>query len=143
MTAAARVSPADLVAHLDTLRQSAPDCRLVAYCDLDTQLVLRHAAEPGVRQEVLDRLSQEAAEAFRLHRIARATLPPNCTPLLGETEDIRLIDDRGVRLFLRLPEAPQDALILLCASSEGADQVQSVATGLLQSAPSEPRRGHA
>ena len=143
MTAAAWVSPADLVAHLDTLRQSAPDCRLVAYCDLETRLVLRHAAEPGVRQEVLDRLSQEAAEAFHLHRIARAVLPPNCAPLLGETEDIRLIDDRGVRLFLRSPDAPQDALILLCASSEGADQVQSVATGLLQATPSVPRRGRA
>ncbi len=134
---------ATLERDLEALLAAAPDCRLVAYCDLDTRLVLRHVAEPGVRQELLDRLSAEASDAFGLRAAACAMLPPGLSPLREETEGIRLIDDRGVRLFLRASDAPQDALILLCASSEGAEALRPAAARLLCGPTSPPQAGYA
>ena len=110
-----------ILAGLDALRRTGPDCRLVAYCDLEARLVLRHAAVPEVRQELLDQLSAEAEDAFALRHHAARLLPPALMGQPADVEEIRLIDDRGTRLFLRNPALPQDALILLCASPAGAE----------------------
>ncbi|KUP94011.1 hypothetical protein [Tritonibacter horizontis] len=137
MTAPFAATADRLIGDLTALRARRPDCRLVAYCDLDARLVLRHAAHPTIRQEVLDRLSEEAHQAFGLSQRVKRALPPELLPPhdshdAQETpEGIRLIDDRGVRLFLRVPTAPQDALILLCQTPDGAEALLPEAERLL------------
>jgi len=128
---------------LAALRDRSPDCRLVAYCDLDTRLVLRHVADPSIRQELLDRLSEEAHEAFALRAEALAALPPALATAPPDTENIRLIDDRGVRLFLRCPTDPQDALLLLCRTPACADALLPEAQNLLLAGPTDLMAGTA
>ncbi|NIZ15520.1 hypothetical protein [Phaeobacter sp. HF9A] len=124
-------APHSLLRDLARLRDQVPDCRVAAYCDLETRLVLRHVSAPGIRQETLDRLSAEAQQGFALRQAAQEALPMAYPPISTEAEDIRLIDDGGVRLFLRSPDAPQDALLLLCASTESAMRLRPEAIALL------------
>jgi len=119
-------------------------CRVVAYCDLEASLVLRHVASPAVRQELLDQLSADAHAAFALRATALACCPPGFGGGADDgpdVEQVRLIDDRGVRLFLRSPQAPQDALLLLCDTVQTADRVLPEAQALLLALLSDPGMG--
>lgn len=55
---------------LDALRHASPGCRLTAFGDLSTSLILRFSSDEKVPREQLDQLCARAAGGFALARAA-------------------------------------------------------------------------
>lgn len=54
----------NIAERMATLREEAPACRLVAFGDAETRLILRTDSDATHPQEYLDRIAQDAAQAF-------------------------------------------------------------------------------
>lgn len=91
---------------IHALRNEIPGCRMVAFGDVRTRLVLRASHERGVRREFLDRLCHEAATCFGLTDVERQDSK-------GEEEAMVLTTD-DVRIYLRGNENDTDFLCLVC-----------------------------
>ena len=91
---------------IHNLRNDIPRCRLAAFGDVQTHLILRASHEPGVRREFLDRLCHEAAACFDLTGVVEQDES-------GAEEAIVLTAD-DVRIYLRAPGNDTDFLCLVC-----------------------------
>lgn len=114
--------------HLTTafsqLQSDLASCDLVAYCDLSTRLVLRHAARGFVPQEQLDRLGDHAARSFATLNAARAALP-GTGPAEDPAEDkapctILVLEPDGSLLAFARP-CPTAEEALLCRAARGTE----------------------
>ncbi|MEL7182028.1 MAG: hypothetical protein AAGK57_00130 [Pseudomonadota bacterium] len=96
-----------MVAHLlDRLTEDHPGCRMAAYADLSTGMVLVARGETPAR-EVLDGLCSEASRTLALPE-------PDPDAPVGALAVAHTPD--GVRIFLRHGRAPEEALCCLASS---------------------------
>jgi len=96
-----------VVAALDELRETNPGCRMVAYADLSTHMVLVTDSGTTQPREVLDALCDEAA----------ALLGTKGAPPIGAAPGTTAVwaTPASLRVFLRAPDEPQDVLCCVCA----------------------------
>lgn len=98
----------ELAGKLDGLRRSLPGCRLIAYGDLQHELVLLSASDARRPREYLDEVS---AEACRLFKAFDAAGLADDTGALADT-GLTVLLPGEVRLYMRGAEA--DFLCLVC-----------------------------
>lgn len=91
----------ELAGKLDGLRQSLAGCQLIAYGDLQAELVLLSAGTERRPREYLDQLSAEAVRMFRA--FDTADLPGGAEALSRSGLTVLLPGE--VRLYMRGPEA--------------------------------------
>lgn len=106
-----------LQAALSSVRMQVPDCVLVAYCDLQSQLALRHEAEPFAPQEKLDRITREGLVASSLLESAQAALPASAGPRPAAFSIMTWSQTGEVMTITKTAAAPENAL-LCCAPAE-------------------------
>lgn len=96
---------------LDALQARFPECETLAYADLTTGMILVTNSHTPLERNALNRLCAEAT----------AVLGTGEAPPMGSTtaETALVSDQEGVRLFLRAPGLPNDAL--LCVGKAGLD----------------------
>lgn len=105
----------DVTEKLDAMRSELPGCRIVAFTDLGSRLVLcaSAAAKPG--QEDLDRLS-DLAQVMLDGAIAEGAAPVLAT---GEGDrragTAMLVSDHECKVFLRAAGEVSEALVCVCA----------------------------
>lgn len=92
--------------HINALRSDLPGCRLVAFGDVSTRLVLRASHGPEVRREHLDRLCDEAAACFSMADAAE-TRPDDAREAL-------VLTHRDLRVYVRSSENRADFLCIQC-----------------------------
>ena len=117
----------DNAAWLDRLRRDFPACRLVAFADLTTGMVLSSSADIPVAQERLDRLCATAVQLLggeSAVRVSRAAGQDD-TGWLGHA---MAIDGGEIGLFVRSSQEPNDALCCLCDVAEELDALIVAAT---------------
>ena len=106
------------------LLDEVPGVNLVAFGDLSSGLILNTAAKTACPREVLDRLCEKAIDCF-------AMLGPDALPAPGEDvifgKAMIYFDDRGLQVFARQPESPDDVICAVCDPGSGIDAIlQSV-----------------
>lgn len=112
----------DITAELDTIRAELDGCSLVAFTDLTSQLVLCSSAAAKPAQEEMNALSETAAVALD------GAFAEGAAPVWGGDAPAGLAvlaTGTELRLFLRAPTRPGEALVCVCAPD--ADLVTTVA----------------
>lgn len=107
-------------AQLDSLRQEFPACGTMAFADLASGLVLCVSASRRPPQEQLDRTCRMAQDMLdgQPGTAAGAALAEGDGG--GARPDLALLQTRDdLRVFLRAPDVPTDALCCIC--SPGVD----------------------
>ncbi|WP_204114957.1 hypothetical protein [Shimia biformata] len=92
--------------HINALRADMPGCRLVAFGDASTRLVLRASHGPDIRREHLDRLCDEASACFSMADVADGS--PS-----GAKEAL-VLTHRDLRVYVRSPDNDADFLCIQC-----------------------------
>lgn len=100
-----------LASQLDSLSRSIKGCRLVAYGDLQSELVLLSSGAERRPREYLDELSAEAVRLF--HAFDAAELPVSAKAL--SRTGLTMLKPTEVRLYMRGLEA--DFLCLVSDST--------------------------
>lgn len=109
---------------LDELRKSVAECHLVAFADLDSQLVLVSSSATRSTRDTLDALCAEVASIF-----AVADAADGDSGLARSDTGLTMSPD-GLSLFLRDAEERSEALCCVCAGTVDVDDLftQSKAT---------------
>lgn len=112
----------NVAAELDAMRSEISGCSLVAFTDLSSQLVLCASAASKPVQEELNALSRAANLALD------GAFAEGAAPLWadgGKTapETAVLMTGAEVRVFLRSPGKPNEALVCVCAPDIELDAV--------------------
>lgn len=92
---------------LDALCDSFEGCRVLAFADLSTQMILVTNASASLQREALDDLCAEAA----------CLLTGKGNPALGTTaaQSAMVLGKTEARIFVRAASEPQDALCCICS----------------------------
>lgn len=117
---------------LDRLRREFPACRLAAFADLSTGMVLSTSTDMPVAQERLDRLCATAVELLdgeSAARVSRATGKQNA----GWLSHAMTIDGGEIGVFVRSGKEPRDALCCLCDAAGDLDALIAAAGQCLES----------
>lgn len=88
-----------------------PQARLVAFADLSSRMILASQGRQSITQEHLDRLCEQARISFDDPLFALSM------EAFGEPHGALLLDDDGLRLFLRSEVEPADAMCCICDPS--------------------------
>lgn len=129
----------DLDGLLRDVHAAAPTSALVAYCDLDSELTLRHCADSFVPQELMDRLSRHARRSVALLETARALFPDAQADTIPErvpdtAPQIAIWDTAGGLLTVSQASAADtdtgtgtgtEALLCYAPDGEGRDALQA------------------
>lgn len=104
----------NIVERLDCVRQEFPECQIVAYADLSTNMILSTSTAMELRQEYVESLCDSAVDALG----GQSSLP--LQGALGEGGDadvfqVIIIDPTEVHIFLRSTTSPMDALCCVCS----------------------------
>lgn len=104
----------NVAAELDAMRSELSGCSLVAFTDLSSRLVLCTSAVSKPVQEELNALSEAANLALD------GAFAEGAAPLWSQTGDVPaetavLMTGAEVRVFLRSPAKPNEALVCVCA----------------------------
>lgn len=92
--------------HIHALRAEIPGCRLVAFGDVQTRLMLKASHGAEVRREKLDQLSEEAAFCFEMSDI---------TDCAGQGRNhVLVLTLEDMRVFVRSAANTSDFLCLVC-----------------------------
>ena len=118
----------NVAAELEEMRSGLAGCSLVAFTDLSSQLVLCASAASKPVQEELNALSEAANMALD------GAFAEGAAPLWADGGDVPaetavLLTGAEVRVFLRSPAKPNEALVCVCAPDTELDAV--VDTGRL------------
>lgn len=119
----------DITAELDAMRADLKGCALVAYTDLTSQLVLSTSAATKPVQEEMNALSKAAQLALD------GDYAQSAAPSWGGTASAEvavLMTGAEVRLFLRAPANPSEALMCVCAADTDLDAAVTQARAVLQ-----------
>lgn len=105
---------------LKRLLDETPGVTLVAFGDLSSGLILDTAAKAACPREVLDLLCEKAIDCFAL-------LGPDARPVTGDNaifgKAVIHFDDRGLQVFARQPENPDDVICAITDPGGGLEQV--------------------
>ncbi len=113
---------------LDLVRQAAGGCRLAAFGDLHTEVILLASSTSQKPREYLDVLSAEAAQVFSAHdQIVRSN-----TPLVDPAGEATVLTPDEVRLYLRSPCGAPEFLCLVCDDTETGKALVPKARALLE-----------
>lgn len=112
---------------LDGLTEKHPDCIIAAYADIGTGVTLLTNSGRTFPREALDELCVEAALT-----LGAANVPPLGAAPCGEAIKA---DTTSVFVYLRAPDEPDDALILMCRPSIALDPFLADARALLEARP--------
>lgn len=93
---------------LNALRGDVAGCRIAAFADLASGLVLAASADGRVPQERLDALCRRATS------VLSGTAPAASSLLAGQVDRAMLPDGDGILVILRVPEEPDEALVFQC-----------------------------
>lgn len=120
----------NVTAELDAMRSELSGCSLVAFTDLSSQLVLCASAASKPVQEELNALSEAANLALD------GAFAEGAAPLWSEggeapAETAVLLTGAEVRVFLRSPGKPNEALVCVCAPDAELDTVVDSARSTL------------
>lgn len=104
----------NIAERLDCVRQEFPECQMVAYADISTNMILSISAPIELRQEHLDSLCGIAADMLggqSSSHLRRA---------LGGSSDacvfqVIIIEQKEVEVFLRSTTNPKEALCCVCS----------------------------
>ena len=117
---------------LSSVRAHVPDCLLVAYCDLDSQLTLRHEAANFVPQETLDRLTGEGLVACALLETAQAAMP-TAAEARPDAFSIMTWSQAGeIMTISKSAAAPENALLCCAPADTDVVALQTAAETALQ-----------
>ena len=113
----------DVTEALTTLRSDVPGCSIAAYADLSSGIVLSSSAAVPPAREDLDALAAAATETLD------GAVAEGASQSIGEEppESAIAMSTRDLRVFLRAPGNPSEALICVCAA--GSDVAQIVERG--------------
>lgn len=112
----------NVAAELDEMRSEISGCTLVAFTDLSSQLVLCASAASKPVQEELNALSKAANLALDgAFAEGAAPLWSNGGEATAETAVLMTVSE--VRVFLRSPVKPNEALVCVCAPDTELDAV--------------------
>lgn len=112
----------NVTAELDEMRSGLLGCSLVAFTDLSSQLVLCASAAAKPVQEELNALSKAANLALD-GTIAQSAMPVWTEGDEAPAETAVLLTGSEVRVFLRSPKKPNEALVCVCAPDIELDAV--------------------
>lgn len=112
----------NVTAELDEMRSGLLGCSLVAFTDLSSQLVLCASAAAKPVQEELNALSKAANLALD-GTIAQSAMPIWTESGEAPAETAVLLTGSEVRVFLRSPKKPNEALVCVCAPDIELDAV--------------------
>ncbi len=112
----------NVTAELDAMRSGLSGCSLVAFTDLSSQLVLCSSAASRPVQEELNSLSSAANLALD------GTVAQSAAPIWNDGDEAQaetavLLTGSEVRVFIRSPRKPNEALVCVCAPDIELDLV--------------------
>ena len=121
----------NIAEQLDTMRQAAPGCDLIAYGDLGTRLVLRSSATTQPPQEYLDQLCAQAGHGFGLQDVLASQVSSHHDTV----PEVMVITPQETRIYIRSQNADQDtasdAILCVCDSEITAKALIAPAINLL------------
>jgi hypothetical protein len=117
---------------LDGLRSQHPSCRIAAFADLSTGMVLAATSDVKTSQERLDALSANAKHALR-GSLAQTVTGTMMNRSSDRTGYVMQICSSSVELFVEAPRDNDEALCLVCSSEADFDGLVSHARELLAS----------
>ncbi len=91
---------------IHALRAEISGCRLVAFGDVQTRLMLKASHGADVRREVLDQLCDEAASCFDMIDIAGDEVQGS--------KHATILTSQDMRIFVNSPTNTSDFLCLIC-----------------------------
>lgn len=104
----------NLAEKLDCVRQEFPECRMVAYADISTNMILSTSSAMELRQEHLDSLCDIAVDMLC------GQSSSHLRGALGGSSDadvfqVIIIEPTEVNVFLRSTTSPMEALCCVCS----------------------------
>lgn len=115
---------------LDSFRAAVPECRFVAFMDLDASMVLSVSVQTKKRQEVLDGLAERASKLLPL---AEDSLSKSLA--LGEEPALPdlavLLSERETLVFIRSGSERHEALCCGCSPNAAIDAIITSARAAL------------
>lgn len=115
---------------LQKLRQSEAGCRLVAFADIDAQLVLVSDSAETARRETLDSLCASATRIFEASQTGTGDV------LTGADTAVEVAGSE-MQIFLRNTADPTDVICCICAADTDAVQFITTARQALNDIASE------
>lgn len=115
------------VERLDAMRAGAEGCRLVAFGDLRTRLVLRMSADRSWPQERLDELCSQAAECF--DRADSEVFAAEFSE--AHLDEAIMLAADGIRLFIRPENGESDVICCVCNDAAALAPLASAARAVL------------
>ncbi|MDQ2090890.1 hypothetical protein [Marimonas arenosa] len=112
---------------LDDLRANHPGCRLAAFGDLGTRLILRTSTDETHPQEFLDLICVQAAQNFSLSDKVR---PADADPETAGREVV-VMTSRDVRVIVRSTDNPSDFVCCICETGTSVEDVAVDAAAVL------------
>ena len=117
-----------IVERLDAMRTATRGCRLAAFGDLRTRLVLRASAEKSWPQERLDELCTLAADS-----VGQADGGGMAELFAGAPLDEAIVLGRdGIRLFIRPANGESDVICCVCDTAEALEPLANAARAALR-----------
>lgn len=104
----------NIVERLDCVRQEFPECQIVAYADLSTNMILSTSTAMELRQEYVDSLCDSAVDVLG----GQSSLPLRGALGGGGDADIFqviIMESTEVHVFLRSTTSQMDALCCVCS----------------------------
>ena len=98
---------------LDEVRNTVPECRVAAFIDSDTTLVLTVSAAERPQQEALDRLAEIAADIMPSHNNSSG-------PCLDQAI---LFDRHATLIFVRALAEPTEVICCTCSDSVDVENI--------------------
>lgn len=107
---------------LNAMRQTDPECNLVAFGDLGTRLVLRSSAAIQHPQEYLDKLCVQAKHGFEQQDLLWQQDTSDAV------DEVLVITPHETRVYVRSPKAgdPVDNDAILCVGQAGQNTQQLI-----------------
>jgi hypothetical protein len=93
---------------LGAVLSAFPQARLVAFADLSSRMILASQGRKDMTQEHLDRLCEQARISFDDPLFALSM------EAFGEPHGALVLDEDGLRVFLRSESEPADAMCCIC-----------------------------
>lgn len=113
---------------LDGLRDNHPGCRLAAFGDLGTRLMLRTSSDDTHPQEYLDRICAQAAQNFALSD----KVCPDETASGAGCQDVVIVTPQDARVMVRSADNPSDFLCCICDPAAPLTAIAQEAAQVLQ-----------
>jgi hypothetical protein len=103
----------NVVERLDCVRQEFPECQMVAYADISTNMILSTSATMELRQEHLDSLCDTAVDMLR------GQSSSHLRAALGGCDDtgifqVIIVEPTEINVFLRSTTSSIEALFCIC-----------------------------